>query len=51
MKLCNLGEEFFDQWVRLMLVGWFMPYYIMGNADEWMSLGITTNGMKPICRP
>lgn len=51
MKLFNLGEEVFDQWVRLMLIGYYLPYFIVGNADDWIKLGVTMNGVKPICKP
>ena len=40
-----------DAYVSLWVTGWFWPYFIMGNVGDWEKLGITMNGIKPICNP
>ena len=41
----------FDEYVRLFLVNWYWPNFVMGNFDDWQKLGITLNGAKPLCKP
>ena len=47
----NLNEDFlcwwFDEYVKLFLIGWYWPNFVMGNYDEWASMGITLNGIRP----
>jgi hypothetical protein len=39
----------FDESVRLFLLSYYWPNFVMGNADEWMKMGITLNGARPMC--
>ena len=38
----------YDESIRLFLVSWYWPNFLIGNLDDWMSLGITLNGMRPV---
>jgi len=38
----------FDQSVKMFLIGWYTPNFIIGNADEWIKLGVTLNGIRHI---
>lgn len=38
----------FDQNVRMFLLYWYLPNFIMGNYDDWQKLGITLNGARPV---
>lgn len=38
----------YDQSVRWFLLSWYWPNFVMGNYDDWMKLGITLNGARPI---
>jgi len=40
-----------DAYVGMWVTAWFWPYFVMGNADDWQKLGITMNGVRPICNP
>lgn len=42
-------DKLADAYVGLGVIMWFWPYFVMGNADTWQKLGITMNGVKPIC--
>jgi len=42
-------DKFADAYVSFWITGWFWPYFVMGNADTWQKLGITMNGVRPIC--
>jgi hypothetical protein len=46
----KISEEVFDEWIRLMLIGYYLPYFVVANADEWLKLGVTLNGVRPICK-
>ena len=39
----------FDQMIKLSLTYYFTPNFIIGNVDDWMKLGITMNGARPLC--
>jgi hypothetical protein len=45
----EIPNKLMDAYVGLWVTSWFWPYFIMGNADSWQKLGITMNGVKPIC--
>jgi hypothetical protein len=47
----QISDEVFDNWIRLILFGYYLPYFIAGNIDDWMKMGVTMNGVKPICKP
>jgi len=38
----------YDESVRQFLLWYYWPNFVMGNADDWMSMGITLNGMRPV---
>ena len=38
----------YDEYVRLSLISWYWPNFVMGNFDDWVKLGITLNGIRPI---
>ena len=40
-----------DAYIGYWTTVWFSPYFIMGTAGDWEKLGITMNGIKPICNP
>lgn len=47
----NLFVEYcFDQWMRSMLIAYYWPNFVLGQQDEWIQMGITLNGAKPICK-
>ena len=37
-------DEIIRQWVTL----YFWPYFVAGNLDDWLSMGITLNGSRPV---
>ena len=47
----EIPNKLVDAYVGAWVTVWFWPYFIMGNADEWQKLGITMNGVRPICGP
>jgi hypothetical protein len=46
----EISGKLVDAYVGIWVIAWFWPYFVMGNADSWQKLGITMNGVKPICR-
>ena len=46
-------NQYFDEAVRLWIIMYYTPYYIAGNVDNWLNLGVTLNGVKSsnICNP
>jgi len=44
------NNQLADACVGLFITAWFWPYYVMGNLDAWQKLGITMNGIRPICK-
>ena len=42
----NLMDAYAGMWVT----AWFWPYFLIGNADMWQKMGITMNGIKPMCK-
>jgi hypothetical protein len=38
----------YDESIRLIVIYYYWPYFIMGNLDDWMKLGITLNGAHPL---
>jgi len=44
------ANKIFDAYMSLWVTAWFWPYFLMGNADSWQKLGITMNGIKPMCK-
>ncbi len=46
----EISGKLVDAYVGIWVTAWFWPYFVMGNADAWQKLGITMNGVKPICR-
>ena len=38
----------YDESVRQFLLWYYWPNFVMGNADDWMKMGITLNGMRPV---
>lgn len=38
-----------DEFVRLWLVSYYWPYFVLGNLDDWMKMGVTLNGVRPLC--
>jgi hypothetical protein len=47
----EISNRLFDAYVGYWTTAWFWPYFVMGNADAWQKMGITMNGIKPICNP
>lgn len=37
-----------DEFVRLWLLSYYWPYWLAGNYDNLMSMGVTLNGMRPV---
>lgn len=46
----KIGEWWFDEFVREWLLIYYWPYFLAGNIDDWINLGITLNGIKPMCK-
>jgi hypothetical protein len=46
----NFYLWWFDESVRWYLHLYYWPYYAAGKQDEWAKMGITLNGVRPICR-
>lgn len=46
----KLLDLYIDQYVKLGLVFYFWPIYQLGLQDEWMKMGLTLNGAKPLCQ-
>ena len=46
--MCWWYDEFVREWITL----YYWPYFVAGNIDDWMSMGITLNGVKSssICK-
>jgi len=42
-------EIYIDQCIKFGLVMYFWPIYQLGLQDEWLKMGVTLNGIKPIC--
>lgn len=40
---------YFDQIIICQLSLYFWPMYQLGMQDDWIKLGITLNGARPIC--
>lgn len=36
----------FDESVKVFLFWYYWPAFVIGNYDDWMSLGLTLNGIK-----
>ncbi len=47
----EISNKLMDAYMGLWVTAWFWPYFVIGNADTWQKLGITMNGIKPICNP
>jgi hypothetical protein len=39
----------YDESIRWFLIYYYWPYFILGNGDELMKMGITLNGIRPLC--
>jgi len=39
-----------DVQVKYFLLFWYLPYFMMGDIDSWQKMGITMNGIKPMCK-
>lgn len=46
----EISGKLMDAYAGMWVTAWFWPYFIMGNADAWQKLGITMNGVKPMCK-
>lgn len=44
-----LASNMIDNFVRLWLISYYWPYFVAGNIDDWMKMGITLNGLRPMC--
>lgn len=42
--LNNMFDELARQWIML----YYWPYFVVGNLDDWMKLGMTLNGARPV---
>jgi hypothetical protein len=40
-----------DEMARIWITAYFWPYFIMGNMDNFKEIGITLNGIHPLCKP
>jgi hypothetical protein len=47
----EIVNKLMDAYIGYWTTVWFSPYFIMGTAGDWEKLGITMNGIKPICNP
>ena len=45
----EINQRIADHYVAVFVTAWFWPYFVMGNLDGWQKLGITLNGIKPMC--
>ena len=45
----RLQSNMIDNFVRLWLVSYYWPYFVAGNIDDWMKMGVTLNGLRPMC--
>lgn len=52
-QLDDIYFWWWDESVRLFLISWYWPNFVAGNLDDWLSMGITLNGVRSntICRP
>lgn len=48
-NLSNIFDKMADQYVRLFLISYFWPYFVAGNIDDWIKMGVTLNGARPMC--
>jgi len=44
----NIFTWWFDESIRWFLIWYYWPNFVMGNADDWISMGVTLNGIKPV---
>ena len=47
-KIDDIWFWWYDESVRWFLIWHYWPNFVMGNADDWISMGVTLNGIKPI---
>jgi hypothetical protein len=40
----------YDELVRQWIVLYYWPYFVSGNLDNWMKMGVTLNGVRPMCK-
>jgi len=45
----EINQRITDAYVGMFVTAWFWPYFVIGNLESWQKLGITMNGLKPIC--
>jgi hypothetical protein len=45
------ADKAFDAYMGMCVTAWFWPYFVMGNLDAWQKMGVTLNGIGPMCRP
>lgn len=50
MNYEDYANWWFDQYIRYFLTCYYWPNFVLGSQDEWVKLGITLNGAKPICK-
>ena len=43
----DLWFWWYDESVRQFLLWYYWPNFLMGNFDDWASLGLTLNGIRP----
>ncbi len=46
----EISSKLMDAYAGMWITAWFWPYFLMGNADSWQKMGITMNGVKPMCK-
>lgn len=47
----NVWGWWYDEFVRQWITLYYWPYWVVGNADNLMSAGVTLNGIRSICKP
>ena len=49
----SITEWWFDEFVRQWVTLYYWPYWLVGNMDNIVGMGITLNGIRPpnICKP
>jgi hypothetical protein len=48
----NLIDDSYGQWydesIRWFLIWYYWPNFVIGNVDDWIKLGVTLNGIRPV---
>jgi len=44
----QITDNIVDTYVKLVIISWFWPYFLISNLDNYHTKGITLNGIKHI---